>query len=168
MKDPYIFDFVNMREKMIEADIEHELVNNVSKLLLELGTGFVFVGEQYLIKVEDNEFYIDLLFYNFILHYFVAVELKTGKFVPEYAGKMNFYLSVLDDTMKSAQDNPSIGLILCKDKNKVVAEYALKDMTKPIGVSEYKLMNILPEELQNTLPSVEDIEARVLKKYDCN
>ena len=120
------------------------------------------------IKVEDNEFYIDLLFYNFILHCFVAVELKTGKFVPEYAGKMNFYLSVLDDTMKSAQDNPSIGLILCKDKNKVVAEYALKDMTKPIGVSEYKLMNILPEELKNTLPSVEDIEARVLKKYDCD
>ena len=98
----------------------------------------------------------------------MAVELKTGKFVPEYAGKMNFYLSVLDDTMKSAQDNPSIGLILCKDKNKVVAEYALKDMTKPIGVSEYKLMNILPEEVKNTLPSVEDIEARVLKKYDCD
>ncbi len=168
MKDPYIFDFVNMREKMIEADIEHELVNNVSKLLLELGTGFAFIGEQYLIKVENNEFYIDLLFYNYILHCFVAVELKTGKFVPEYAGKMNFYLSVLDDTMKSAQDNPSIGLILCKDKNKVVAEYALKDMTKPIGVSEYKLMNVLPEELKNTLPSVEDIEARVLKKYDCD
>lgn len=98
----------------------------------------------------------------------MAVELKTGKFVPKYAGKMNFYLSVLDDTMKSIHDNPSIGLILCKDKNKVVAEYALKDMAKPIGVSEYKLMNILPEELKNTLPSVEDIEARVLKKYECN
>jgi predicted nuclease of restriction endonuclease-like (RecB) superfamily len=167
MKDPYIFDFVNMREKMIETDIEHELVQNVSKLLLELGTGFAFVGEQYLLKVQEDEFYIDLLFYNFKLHCFVAVDLKTGKFVPEYAGKMNFYLSALDDMVKSEQDNPSIGLILCKDKNKVVAEYALKDMTKPIGVSEYKLMDVLPEDLQKTLPTVEDIESRVLDKYQC-
>ena len=167
MKDPYIFDFVSMRGKMIETDIEHELVRNVSKLLLELGTGFAFVGEQYLLKVEDNEFYIDLLFYNYILHCFVAIDLKTGQFVPEYAGKMNFYLSVLDDKVKSEIDNPSIGLILCKDKNKVVAEYALKDMTKPIGVSEYKLMDVLPEELQDALPSIEDIESRVLEKYEC-
>lgn len=102
-----------------------------------------------------------------MLHCFVAVDLKTGKFVPEYAGKMNFYLSVIDDKLKSEVDNPSIGLILCKDKNKVVAEYALKDMTKPIGVSEYKLMDVLPAEFQKTLPSVKDIETRVLKKYDC-
>lgn len=102
-----------------------------------------------------------------MLHCFVAVDLKTGKFVPEYAGKMNFYLSVIDDKLKSDIDNPSIGLILCKDKNKVVAEYALKDMTKPIGVSEYRLMDVLPEEFQKTLPSVEDIETRILKKYDC-
>lgn len=163
----YIFDFVSMRGRMIEIDIEHELVENVSKLLLELGTGFAFVGEQYLLKVEENEFYIDLLFYNYILHCFVAIDLKTGQFVPEYAGKMNFYLSVLDDKVKSEIDNPSIGLILCKDKNKVVAEYTLKDMTKPIGVSEYKLMDVLPEELQEALPSIEDIESRVLKKYEC-
>lgn len=167
MKDPYIFDFVSMREKMIETDIEHELVKNVSKLLLELGTGFAFVGEQYLLKVEENEFYIDLLFYNYILHCFVAIDLKTGKFIPEYAGKMNFYLSVLDDKVKSKIDNPSIGLILCKDKNKVVAEYTLKDMTKPIGISEYQLMEVLPEELQNTLPSIEDIESRIIKEYEC-
>lgn len=167
MKDPYIFDFVSMREKMIETDIEHELVRNVSKLLLELGTGFAFVGEQYLLKVEENEFYIDLLFYNYFLHCFVAVDLKTGQFVPEYAGKMNFYLAVLDDKVKSGMDNPSIGLILCKDKNKVVAEYALKDMTKPIGISEYKLMDVLPEELADKLPSIEDIESRVLKEYEC-
>ena len=102
-----------------------------------------------------------------MLHCFVAVDLKTGKFVPEYVGKMKFYLSVIDDKLKSDIDNPSIGLILCRDKNRVVAEYALKDMTKPIGVSEYKLMNVLPEEFQKTLPSIEDIEARVLKKYDC-
>ncbi len=167
MKDPYIFDFVSMREKMIETDIEHELVQNVSKLLLELGKGFAFVGEQYLLKIDEKEFYIDLLFYNYVLHCFVAIDLKTGQFVPEYAGKMNFYLSVLDDRVKSDIDNPSIGLILCRDKNKVVAEYTLKDMTKPIGVSEYKIMNVLPKELQETLPSVEDIETRVLKKYRC-
>lgn len=148
-------------------DNQSEMVKNVSKLLLELGRGFAFVGEQFLIKVDDNEFYIDLLFYNYILHCFVAIDLKTGKFVPEYAGKMNFYLSVLDDQIKSEMDYPSIGLILCKDKNKVVAEYALKDMSKPIGVSEYKLIDVLPEELQETLPSVEDIETRVLKKYQC-
>ena len=167
MKDPYILDFVSMRGKMMETDIEHELVQNVSKLLLELGKGFAFVGEQYLLKVDDKEFYVDLLFYNYVLHCFVAVDLKTGQFIPEYAGKMNFYLSVLDDRVKSDIDNPSIGLILCKDKNKVVAEYALKDMTKPIGVSEYKIMNVLPDELQETLPSAEDIETRVLKKYEC-
>lgn len=167
MKDPYIFDFVSMRGKMIETDIEHELVKNVSKLLLELGTGFAFVGEQYLLKVENNEFYIDLLFYNYILHCFIAIDLKTGQFVPEYAGKMNFYLSVIDEKIKSDRDNPSIGLILCKDRNRVVAEYALKDMTKPIGVSEYKLMNVLPEDLKDKLPSIEDIESRVLKKYEC-
>ena len=156
-----------MRGRMIETDIEHEMVRNVSKLLLELGTGFAFVGEQYLIKVEENEFYIDLLFYNYVLHCFVAIDLKTGQFVPEYAGKMNFYLSVLDDKIKCKADNPSIGLILCKDKNKVVAEYTLKDMTKPIGVSEYKLINVLPKELQDTLPSVEDIELKVLRAYEC-
>lgn len=167
MKDPYIFDFVCMREKLIETDIEHELVNNVSKLLLELGKGFAYVGEQFLLKVQDDEFYIDLLFYNYILHCFVAVDLKTGKFIPEYAGKMNFYLSVLDDQIKSDIDNPSIGLILCKDKNRVVAEYALKDMTKPIGVSEYKLLEEIPEELQGTMPSIEEIESRVLGKYKC-
>ena len=134
---------------------------------MELGKGFAFVGEQYLLKIDEKEFYIDLLFYNYVLHCFVAIDLKTGQFVPEYAGKMNFYLSVLDDRVKSDIDNPSIGLILCRDKNKVVAEYTLKDMTKPIGVSEYKIMNVLPKELQETLPSVEDIETRVLKKYRC-
>lgn len=163
----YIFDFVKMCEKMIEADIAHELVKNVSKLLLELGTGFAFVGEQYLLKVQENEFYLDLLFYNYILHCFVAIDLKTGQFVLEYVSKMNFYLSIIADKIKSEMDNPFIGLILCKDKNKIVAEYALKDMIKPIGVSEYKLMNVLPEELKDTLPSITDIETRVLQKYEC-
>ena len=167
MKDPYIFDFVNMKDRMIETDIEHELVKNVSKLLLELGKGFAYVGEQYPLKVQDDEFFIDLLFYNYLMHCFFAVELKTGKFVPEYAGKMNFYLSVLDDQVKSEADNPSVGLILCRDKNKIVAEYALKDMTKPIGVSEYRLFDDVPKELQDTVPSLDDIESRIIEKYKC-
>ena len=167
MKDPYIFDFVQMTDRMIETDIEHEMVKNVSKLLLELGKGFAYVGEQFQLKVQDEEFYIDLLFYNYIMHCFFAVELKTGKFKPEYAGKMNFYLSVLDDQVKSAADNPSVGLILCRDENRLVAEYALKDMTKPIGVSEYKLLEDIPTELQDTVPSLEDMESRIIDKYKC-
>ena len=167
MKDPYIFDFVQMTDRMIETDIEHEMVKNVSKLLLDLGKGFAYVGEQFLLKVNDEEFYIDLLFYNYIMHCFFAVELKTGKFKPEYAGKMNFYLSVLDDQVKSAADNPSVGLILCRDENRLVAEYALKDMTKPIGVSEYKLLEDIPTELQDTVPSLEDMESRIIDKYKC-
>lgn len=167
MKDPYIFDFVQMKEDMVELDIEKELVNNISKLLLELGTGFAYVGEQYLLKVQDKEFRVDLLFYNIRLHCYVAIDLKTGEFLPEYAGKMNFYLSVLDDTVKNEIDSPSIGLILCKDKNELVAEYSLKDVSKPIGVSEYQLMDVLPDNLKEMLPSVEDIKARVLDKYNC-
>lgn len=152
---------------MIERDIESELVANVRKLLLELGTGFAFVGEQYELNVGERDFYIDLLFYNFKLHCFVAVDLKTGEFTPEMADKMNFYLSALDNEVKSELDNPSVGLILCKNENRLVAEYALKDMTKPIGVSEYKLFDDLPNELQEALPTAEDIEARIIKKYEC-
>ncbi len=168
MKDPYIFDFVKFSEGMIERDIETELVNNVRKFLLELGTGFAFIDEQYLLVVNGDEFYVDLLFYNYRLHCFVAIDLKTGKFTPEMAGKMNFYLSALDDMLKADLDNPSIGLILCRNENKLVAEYALKDMQKPIGVTEYKLFDDLPQELQDTMPSVEDIETRVMKKYECD
>lgn len=156
-----------MKDDMVELEIERELVKNISKLLLELGTGFAYMGEQYILKVADKEYRIDLLFYNTNLHCYVAIDLKTGEFIPEYAGKMNFYLSVLDDEIKSDLDNPSIGLILCKDKNKIVAEYSLKDMSKPIGVSEYQLMEVLPDDLKNTLPSTEDIEKRILKHYEC-
>lgn len=152
---------------MIERDIESELVVNARKLLLELGTGFAFVGEQYELNVGERDFYIDLLFYNFKLHCFVAVELKTGEFTPEMAGKMNFYLSALDNEVKSELDNLSVGLILCKNENRLVAEYALKDMTKPIGVGEYKLFDDLPNELQEALPTAEDIETRIIKKYEC-
>lgn len=161
MKDPYIFDFIETREDMLEREIESELVKNVTKLLLELGTGFAFMGNQYHIEVGGDDFYIDLLFYNINLRCYVVIELKTGDFQPEYAGKLNFYLSAVDNILKKEEDNPSIGLLLCKKKNSLVAEYALKDMTKPMGVSEYKLTDYLPDELEISLPTIEDIEKRI-------
>ena len=161
MKDPYIFDFIPFREDMIERDIENALVRNVTKLLLELGTGFAFLGHQYHINVGGDDFYIDLLFYNLNLRCYVVIELKTGEFKPEYAGQLNFYLSAVDGILKKEYDNPSVGLLLCKSKNNLVAEYSLKDMSKPIGVSEYKLTGNLPEELISQLPSIEDIEKRI-------
>lgn len=161
MKDPYIFDFIPFREDMVERDIETALIKDITKLLLELGTGFAFLGNQYHINVGGDDFYIDLLFYNLNLRAYVVIELKTGDFKPEYAGQLNFYLSAVDGILKKEQDNPSIGLLLCKNKNDLVAEYALKDMSKPIGVSEYKITNSLPEELVNQLPSIEDIRNRV-------
>lgn len=161
MKDPYIFDFVEMRSGIHEREIEAELVKNITKLLLEFGTGFAFIGNQYLLEVGGEDFYIDLLFYNLNLRCYVVIELKTGSFKPEHAGKLNFYLSAVDGILKKDVDNPSIGLLLCKEKNKLIAEYALKDMTKPIGVSEYKLMGVLPKEFEALLPSIEDIENRI-------
>lgn len=161
MKDPYIFDFIPFREDMVERDIENALIKDVTKLLLELGTGFAFLGNQYHLNIGGDDFYIDLLFYNLNLRSYVVIELKTGDFKPEYAGQINFYLSAVDGILKTEQDNPSIGLLLCKNKNDLVAEYALKDMSKPIGVSEYKITSNLPEELINQLPSVEDIQKRI-------
>ena len=161
MKDPYIFDFIPFKEDMIEKDIENALVQDITNLLLELGTGFAFVGNQYHINVAGDDFYIDLLFYNINLHCYVVIELKTGEFKPEYAGKLNFYLSAVDDIVKTEQDNSSIGLLLCKSKNDIVAEYSLRDMSKPIGVSEYKITSQLPESLEKQLPSVEDIQNRI-------
>ena len=163
MKDPYVFDFIPFREDMIERDIEQALVQDITKLLLELGTGFAFLGNQYHINVGGDDFYIDLLFYNLNLRCYVVIELKTGEFKPEYAGQLNFYLSAVDGILKKETDNPSIGLLLCKSKNDLVAEYALKDMSKPIGVSEYKITSSLPEDLEKQLPSVEDIQKRIKK-----
>ncbi len=161
MNDPYIFDFIPFKEDMMEKDIENALVQDVTNLLLELGTGFAFVGNQYHLNIAGDDFYIDLLFYNINLHCYVVIELKTGEFKPEYAGKLNFYLSAVDDIVKTEQDNPSIGLLLCKSKNDVVAEYSLRDMSKQIGVSEYKITSQLPEMLEKQLPSVEDIQNRI-------
>ena len=161
MKGPYIFDFIPFKEDMLERDIENELVKNVTALLLELGKGFAFLGNQYHLEVGGEDFYIDLLFYNLNLRCYVVIELKTGEFKPEYAGKLNFYLSAVDAELKKAEDNPSIGLLLCKSKNNIIAEYALKDMSKPIGVSEYKVTRTLPKELEEALPSEEDIKKRI-------
>ena len=161
MKDPYIFDFIPFKEDMIERDIEDAMVRDVTKLLLELGTGFAYVGHQYHLVVGGEDFYLDLLFYNLTLRCYVVIELKTGEFKPEYAGKLNFYLSAVDSQLKKEWDNPSIGLLLCKSKNNVIAEYSLRDISKPIGVSEYRVTQELPIELEKQLPSVKDLKTRI-------
>ena len=161
MKDPYVFDFIQLREEMLERDIEEALIKDVTKLLLELGTGFAFLGNQYRLNIGGEDFYIDLLFYNLNLRCYVVIELKTGEFKPEYVGQLNFYLSAIDANLKTEQDNSTIGLLLCKNKNNIVAEYSLKDISKPIGVSEYKITNNLPDEFEKQLPSIEDIQRRI-------
>lgn len=163
IKDPYIFDFIPIREDMKERDIEQELVQRITSLLLELGTGFAFLGNQYHLEIGGKDFYLDMLFYNMKLRCYVVIELKTGDFQPEYAGKLNFYLSAVDDLVKGEQDNSSIGILLCKSKNDIIAEYALRDMTKPIGVSQYEVTvtENLPKELKDTLPSAEDFKNRI-------
>lgn len=160
LKDPYIFDFIT-NNSLKELDIEQQLTSNITKLLLELGNGFAFVGKQYHLEIEDEDYYIDLLFYNLKVRSYVVIELKTTEFKPEYAGKLNFYLSAVDKYVKDEKDNPTFGILLCKDKKKVTAELALKDINKPIGVSEYKILSEIPEFLENTLPSIEDIEKRL-------
>jgi len=161
LKNPYIFDFISADKSLKELDIENELTANITKLLLELGNGFAFIGRQYHLEIENEDYYIDLLFYNLKVRSYVVIELKTTEFRPEYAGKLNFYLSAVDKYIKDANDNPTFGILLCKDKKKVTAELALKDINKPIGVSEYKILSEIPEFLESTLPSIEDIEKRL-------
>lgn len=161
LKNPYIFDFITADKDLKELDIERELTTNITKLLLELGNGFAFVGRQYHLEIENEDYYIDLLFYNLKVRSYVVIELKTTEFKPEYAGKLNFYLSAVDKYIKDENDNPTFGILLCKDKKRVTAELALKDINKPIGVSEYKILSEIPEFLENTLPSIEDIEKRL-------
>jgi predicted nuclease of restriction endonuclease-like (RecB) superfamily len=158
IKDPYRFDFLGLTAEAQERDIETALVSHVTEFLLELGAGFAFVGRQVLLKVGDEEFFIDLLFYHLKLRCYVVIELKGGKFKPEHLGQLGFYLTAVDRQVKSEHDNPTIGLLLCKTKNKVVAEYALGDKAQPMGVAEYKLLESLPAELQTSLPSIEQIE----------
>ena len=158
LKDPYRFDFLGLTDEAQEREIEHALVRHVTEFLLELGAGFAFVGRQVLLDVGGEEFYLDLLFYHLKLRCYVVVELKGGKFKPEHLGQLGFYLTAVDRQVKSEHDNPTIGLLLCKSKNKVVAEYALGDKSQPMGIAEYKLLQSLPEPLQTSLPSIEQIE----------
>jgi predicted nuclease of restriction endonuclease-like (RecB) superfamily len=158
LKDPYLFDFMTLDQPFRERELEAGLIEHLERFLLELGAGFAFVGRQYHIDIAEEDFYIDLLFYHLRLRAFVVVDLKIGPFKPEYAGKMNFYCNVVDDRLRHTTDNPTIGLILCQDKKKVLAEYALRGMDKPIGVSEYELTRALPDELKSSLPTIEEIE----------
>ena len=166
LKNPYLFDFLSLGKNAHEREVEKGLVAHIEKFLLELGDGFTFVGRQYHLQVEKQDFYIDLLFYHLKLRSFVVIELKAGKFKPEYAGKINFYLSAVDDLLRQSGDNPSIGLILCRSKIGVLAEYTLRDMTKPIGLAEYKLTESLPENLKIALPSIEELEAELSKNLN--
>jgi predicted nuclease of restriction endonuclease-like (RecB) superfamily len=161
LKDPYLFDFLTIAESAKEREIEQDLTKHITQFLLELGKGFAYVGRQYPLRIEDETYFIDLLFYHLELRSFVVVELKAGKFLPEHAGKLNFYLSAVDDLIKKPQDNPSIGILLCKTRDKALAEYALKGFHKPMGVSEYQLIESLPKELGKSLPSVKQLEAEL-------
>lgn len=158
IKDPYKLDFLSIYDVIKERDLENELVKHIRKFLMELGTGFAFVGQQYHLEVSGEDYYIDLLFYHLKLRCYVVLELKADKFKPEYIGKLNFYLSAVDDSLRHRTDNPSIGILLCKSKDKITAEYALKDISKPMGISEYKITRAIPKELKGGLPSIEDIE----------
>lgn len=163
LKDPYIFDFLTMTKPYHEKDIERQLVTHITKFLLELGKGFAFVGQQYHLLVGETDYYLDLLFYHIKLRCYVVIELKNTKFIPEYAGKLNFYLSAVDSLVKSEADQPTIGILLCRDKNNIETEFALRDINKPMGVSEFQLTEILPDELKSSLPSIEEIENELKK-----
>jgi len=158
LKDPYTFDFMAMTAPYNERDVERQLTQHITQFLLELGKGFAFVGRQYHLEVAGNDYYIDLLFYHVTLKCYVVVEIKNRKFIPEYAGKLNFYLSAVDSLLKRNDDQPTIGLLLCRDKNNIEVEFALRDMNKPMGVSEYTLVEALPDNLKGALPTVEEIE----------
>jgi predicted nuclease of restriction endonuclease-like (RecB) superfamily len=158
IKDPYQFDFLALTDNYKERELEHALVNNITNFLLELGSGFAYIGRQVSLMIGDQEYFIDLLFYHLKLRAYVVVELKTTDFIPEYAGKLSFYLSAANDLLKHPTDNPTIGLLICKNKNNIIAEYALKDINQPIGVSEYQLSKLFPEEFKSSLPTIEEIE----------
>ena len=163
LKDPYNFDFLELSANHKERELHLGLLDHIRAFLLELGTGFAFVGSEYHLEVGESDFYIDLLFYHLKLRSYVVIELKTGKFQPEYAGKMNFYLSAIDDLLRHPDDQPSIGIVLCKGRDNVVAEYALRDIVKPMGISGYELTKALPESLKDSLPTIEQLEEELDK-----
>ena len=169
MKDPYIFDMMGQTEAMNERDIEQQLVQSITKYLLEMGSGFAFVAQQKHFEVGDSDFYADLILYNIQLHAYVVVELKATSFKPEYMGQLNFYINVVDDTLRGEHDNKTIGLLLCNGGDKVVVQYALSGYNQPIGVSDYQLSRAIPDNLRSTLPSIEEVEeelSKITKKHD--
>jgi predicted nuclease of restriction endonuclease-like (RecB) superfamily len=166
LKDPYIFDFLSFTKEHTERELESALIDHITQFLLELGAGFAYMGRQVPLQVGEREFFLDLLFYHARLHCYVVVELKTGDFEPEYAGKLNFYLKAVDEQRRGAGDAPTIGLLLCKSKDRLVAEYALSDIHKPLGLSTYTLSHTLPETLRDKLPSIEAIEAELGSQHE--
>lgn len=163
LKDPYNFDFLTLEQNVQELEIEKSLTEQITKFLLELGKGFAFIGRQYHLPVGNKNYYLDLLFYHIRLRCFVVIELKAVEFEPEFAGKLNFYLSAADDLLKTETDQPTIGILLCKSKDKIEVEYALRDINKPIGVSEFTFTEKLPEELKKEIPTVEEFETELNK-----
>ena len=163
MKDPYIFDMMGQTDKMAERDIERQLVSHITKYLLEMGSGFAFVAQQKHFEVGDSDFYADLILYNIQLHAYVVIELKATPFKPEYMGQLNFYINVVDDTLRGEHDNKTIGLLLCNGGDKVVAQYALSGYDQPIGVSDYQLSKAIPDNLKSALPTVEEVEEELSK-----
>jgi len=161
IKDPYCFDFLTLTNDYNERQLENELIQHITKFLIELGSGFAYMGKQVPLQVGERDFFLDLLFYHARLHCYLVIELKTVDFEPEHAGKLNFYIKAVDEQLRKDGDNPTIGILLCKNKDKLVAEYALSDINKPMGVSEYKLTQALPDKLKSNLPSIEEIEAEL-------
>jgi hypothetical protein len=161
MKDEYMLDFLGITDSMKERELEESMIDKIKEVIIEFGNGFAFIGNQYCVKTPNKEYFIDLLFYHRKLKCLIAIELKTGIFKPEYAGKMNFYLNILDDFIREEGENPSIGIILCAEKDNFEIEYSLKSIDKPMGVAEYHLTNELPERLKLNIPTVDDIKCRL-------
>lgn len=166
LKDPYIFDMLTFTEEYDERDIELALVKHIEKFLVEMGAGFAFMGRQYHIEVSGNDYYIDILMYNAFMHRYLVVELKRGEFQPEYIGKLNFYCSAVDDMLCREGDRQTIGLLLCQNKNRIMAEYALRDVHKPIGISDYELGKVLPKDIKSGLPSIEELESKLSRELE--
>ena len=165
LKDPYIFDFLTLTKNHNERDLENQLTEHITRFLLELGAGFAYLGRQVPLQVGERDFSLDLLFYHTQLHCYIVVELKTGEFEPEFAGKLNFYIKAVDELKRSEGDAPTIGILLCKKRDRLVAEYALSDINKPIGVSEYQLTQSLPAPLKSRLPSVDQLESELSEDF---
>lgn len=166
LKDPYIFDFLNVSENFKERELENALIDHIQKFLIELGNGFAFVGKQVEMKVGNQSFFLDLLFYHIKLKRYVVIELKSGEFEPEYAGKLNFYVTSVDKQLRDENDNATLGLIICKTKDDIIAEYSLTDLHKPLGISSYELRKILPDNFKSSLPSIEEIENELNKNIN--